>query len=76
MILEIVGVEARRQRHLSAGSNIPAKMAMIAMTTSNSINVKPVVGNCLFVASEFKVICFSPVVILRACALTLFSVKR
>src|SRR4051812_1983666 len=31
----------------SAGNNIPARMAMIAMTTSNSIRVKPGGSHCL-----------------------------
>ena len=43
-LLEIVralGAPAASRTFCTAGSNIPTKRPMMAMTTSNSINVKP-----------------------------------
>src|SRR6478735_1746743 len=41
-------LQARCFARLNAGNNMPARMAMIAITTKSSINVKALLCNCAF----------------------------
>jgi hypothetical protein len=51
-----------------AGNKSDARIAMMAITTSNSINVKPLKADFFFDMELFLEICFVSAVMLRACA--------